>query len=538
MNRPSVVVGARGALVSLLIAAGWSSAGAAQGIPTFYAGDGYVWPVGAAGGAKFAGFFDFEGDGVLDLANLAEDGVLTIHEKFTEYDRATELSGIQACAITRSGADRIFALQDGKLVEVLQAGGVWQTEEVPGVHLDGSSVLKAAERGGQSFLMLIDSAGARATVVNASAGMSEFFSYEASGSEAPIYDLEIVNWDAGDSDEVALVTQGGLRILTAGGVPIFELDSAPLGSFVDVLPGEDTHLGEDLLFYQCNLQPEGVSVLLALNASHAEMLYADALDVTGVAFADLSGFAKPELVLSCGSLRGAVIVKQFPTSTPSEPIFWIDWQDVNIIDLAQGAAATGTQPSVAPATAVADLEGDGDEDVLFVDDQGLGQVLVSTLEDANALRAMPNKATSSFPYVQAGVFRYDLTLDFPQGVDVADVEVWFQSSPESQALALAYTQTIAAGSPEATLEFPVPQAGGIYQILYRPRNTLGPGLTTYPVYVEYWSPDLSLSFALHDYAYAIYPWKVHLEDGPGGTTQRPIINPGGGTGTGGGGGGT
>jgi hypothetical protein len=537
MNRLSVVVGARGALVSLLVAAGWSSAPAAQGTPTFYAGEGFVWPVGSAGGTKFAGFFDFEGDGVLDLANLSQDGVLTVHEKFTEYDRATELNGIQACAITRAGADRIFALQGGKLVEVLQAGGAWQTEEVPGIELDDPSVLKAAERGGQSFLMVIDSAGTRATVVNASTGMSQFFSYQAIGSEAPLYDVEIVNWDAGDADEVALVTQGGLRILTVGGMPIFQLDSDPLGSFVDVLPGEDTHIGQDLLFYQCNLQPEGYSALLAINANHAEMLYVDALDVTEVAFANLSGFAKPELVLSCGSMRTAVIVKQFPTSTPGEPIFWIDWQDVNIIDLAQGAGATGTQPTVAPATAVADLEGDGDEDVLFVDDLGLGQVLVSTLEDANALRAMPNQATSSFPYVQAGVFRYDLALDFPQGVDVADVEVWFQSSPESQALALVHTQTIPSNNPEATLAFPVPQAGGIYQILYRPRNTVGPGLTTYPVYVEYWSPDLSLSFALHDYAHAIYPWKIQ-EDGPGGTTQRPIINPGGGTGSGGGGGGT
>jgi hypothetical protein len=310
---------------------------------------------------------------------------------------------------------------------------------------------------------------------------------------------------------------------------MMSLPGAPNGAFLDVLNAADTQWGHDLLVYQYRQTPTSATALLFLNAFHSEVLYTDMLKLGGVAFADVDDSPRLELVLPRGDQRSAVMFKQAATASEGAAIFYFDGSETNLIDL---SLEDSTPPANPPVTAVADVDGDGDEDVLFADDRGLGLVLVSGWFDADELRAVPLNPWSApylVPATDGYVVDYYLELDVPAGASEVEVEVWFQPDPEDPSLepAPVYTAAIPSATPEQAITFATDTDGGVYHLLYRPVSAAG---DPYPVWVEAWSPDPVVQAELASLQPFVYAWAEEAGEGLGGTVRRPKVDPGGGTG--------
>ena len=525
------VLGTPFALALLAIAAAASpSSGGIE--PILYEGNGFVRPLAPGGYPAWAGLLDSDADGVLELAVLGPTGHLDLHDRFTEYDQRAGLDGFTACAVVRESDHRLFGLQGDQLVEVRRVDdGPWFVEPVHGPSLSGATHLIASDHGHGAFLLVIDQGGARASVFDVEQGFLLDAQRWAGEDETQILDLERMDWNGDGQQDLVLVTAGGLRVYDPSGARIHQLDAPGLDAFAEVVPGSTTQWGHDLLLFH-NRAP-GVAVIDVLNAFHAEVLYVDPLQLESIAVVDLSPTPGHELVLARGDDRSAVIVKQFATPIEGAPRFGIDFVDTNLIDLRleDSSAVAG-----AARVAVADLDGDGDEDLVFADDRGLVQVITSEWNDGNLRRARPPEGSELSPEaVSSQAIEHELRLHLPNNATGVDVEVWFKPDPwAGDPVEFVWSSQLpatATGWLETCIQFPRREPStGAYYFLYRP---VGAGSDLFPAWVGAWSLDLNVHLSLVDEEPSIYAWTPISEDpsGPGGTTQRPVIPPPGTSGT-------
>jgi hypothetical protein len=127
------------------------------------------------------------------------------------------------------------------------------------------------------------------------------------------------------------------------------------------------------------------------------------------------------LIVANGNQRDAFILSQTSGGTEADPIFAFNPYGVMYVNLDQGAGASIT---AAPAGTSADIDGDGDDDLIYVDDVGRKIVLVSDTFDEDEQRV---SVAVVYPYLQGQEFVFELDAWLPESAELFSVEAWFQS---------------------------------------------------------------------------------------------------------------
>jgi hypothetical protein len=508
-----------------------SAAGAAVADKAgWYSGGGYVDFLDAPGPGGSVAFGDFDADGYADLVQWAPDGAVHLHSRFAEYDQRSVIGQLDAFAVTRSGSDRIWGVAGGVLCEVVPASQVpWPTPP-SGFTVSGAATLRAVERPAGSRLLVIDTAGTRLRVFSVgTSSLSPLLERYATTAEGHYHDALLGDWEANGTDQLAFACDIGGKILQDNGADLGILPAAPTDAFLDVLPAGETQWGRDLFFFHHRATATAPAALLVLNSVHAEFLDVETLDLDHLCWADFSESPRRELILPHGGSRRALVLSQKTTTTAAEPVFWVDPspEAVSVIGLTQQGQDVDSGPLGAPPTAVADLDGDLDEDVLFADDRSLGFVVTSGWHDPKIVTG----GAEIMPVIQefpAGVytFFYDRPLEVPEGTETVEVEVWYQPDLESPLDPEPHLEIFTAPF-DCQFSYEVPEPGeGVYQILVRAVTASG---ETPPVDVRLWGEHPQVHVAITEANPLFYPWTEWATDA-GGTVERPHIGPGEGTG--------
>lgn len=516
-----------------------ASAAAAQGDVDhpYYIGSGYVREMSAdLGRFHWAGFFQGDGDGLFELAALHENGTLTIHERFASYDTRLEVADCTHAAVLKAaGSDRLFAVRQDELVELTRAVDphAWVPAAVPGVDLQDISGLIEVDRGEDSVLLVIDKGGER--VVTLQPG-DPWVSHalHVDPADAPILDAEQLDWDGDGAADLALMTTGGLRVFDAGGASLYVQHVPADRAFVDVLRAEDTAGDRDYLLHHHRVAEGAPAVLDVIHASHFQQIYVDPLLLESAVVADFSAADYSEVLLPGGFDQSVILLEQNYAAPGAPMVLVLNQGGVQVINLDPGHELPPSVPDWAPASAVADLDGDGDEDLVFVDQRGQGFVVTSANVDevdryCGEINVLPLQSLTGDDGSSAHFYCSELVL--PDGADAAVVEIWYSDSPDSTNPA----QQVATGTfsaqgqplvPFCILFAELPSPDGVYYFLRRPTSE-DPNEPPFPAYVSVWTPSPDFTDDLLAFPSELYVWPpvfpAHIGGGTGGTTQRPVV---------------
>ena len=183
---------------------------------------------------------------------------------------------------------------------------------------------------------------------------------------------------------------------------------------------------------------------------------------------------------------------------------------------------TPTPPVTPPVIATADLDEDGDEDVVAIDDQGRVSFVLSATVDADENRVLVQDLASPTLDPATATFEYAV-LPIASAAQV-EWELWYLPDGASAVNPTPVTGTAPAGEPLLlSVELPSSSPHATIQLLFRPLAAVQP-TTTY-----HWIADpITYQQELLQKSAAVYPWRtqamISVDDG-GGTTRRPRIGP-------------
>ncbi|MEM7305609.1 MAG: hypothetical protein AAF682_03010 [Planctomycetota bacterium] len=476
---------------------------------------------------------DFSGDGRHDLLALGVDGKLYGNDNFLEYGQVESLAGYKYMAVSRDGSPRIWAVDgDEDLIQVLWSDVTGDTVPAyaPTISFVGPSVFRIQERPSGSRLLVIDNNDKRAQVFKLIAGgwVLETL-WDADAVQGSFHDVAVMAW-IHDVEGVALVTDQGVEIFDNGGNLKEFFPGSAQDAFLHVLPAAETQWGRDLLMWHARPLPSDPPVVTIANSTHAEVIHAAGLNLQHLDNARFLAGTYPDMIVSRGDERSSYVLRHQMTETEVQPIFTLDLTNTALIQLETTSAAIAA-PSAPALTAHADLDSDGDEDVVFLDDRGDALVILATAFEEEFLRPdMTPAGIYSVPSLDPATseFRYSASCGAPAGAGTVEYEVWYQPS---ETVPVSWppvkTGTVAPG---ATLiideELPSSSTDAIVHLLFRAIDANDPN-KVFPVRVEIWSPDPYTNDDLHGEEENIYAWEA-FEDigGGGGTTRRPKVSPG------------
>jgi len=526
-------------LRSFLRTCSLSSLPALLGAPAFaqlpeYDGGGFAGPTWTELSAEKVELLDLDGDGLQDLAALESDGAVTLNRDLATHSRWDRLEGFEAIGVTRTGGDRLWGVQAGSLVELLSEHFTEaSTPAASGPSFSALVSFDLQDRPSGARLVAVDLSGARLRVFTLD---GDFWSLETSRSptvaQNKFHDAVLVDWDGQSGDEVALISDLGLHVYAPTGQEVLQLGGESDEAFLDVLPGSRVKWGRDLLAYHHRPNPQADHLIWFANADHGEVHWTTDFHVREVVLADLLAAPGAELAVALGSSEDIWILRQTAGGTPQDPIFAFDLYDVfNVVVDMPGAV------TVAPAMTAADVDHDGDDDLVLIDDRGNKIVVTSERFDEELLR--PGLEVTPSVTGDPKELRLNFDVALPTGATGFALEIWAVAAPYEDGPTLLHTETGVAGADQS---LSIPVASGtdpVYQLVFRATSTtVG---EVFPATVLAWT-ELPAVQDPGEVSGASYVWAL-FDDGGGGTTRDPVTGPpaggggtGGGTGSGGSGG--
>ena len=491
--------------------------------PNGYTGFGFVdsLPVGASP-PRSVELLDLGGAATPELVVLLEDGTLFVNLDATEYGTSASTTGIVGIAVTRGATDRLWATDGASVSEVLWNATLGQLDLVPASDpqvMSGTVVqFRGQERSVGSRLLAIDSGGQRARVLELVGGQwTPQRAFESNPTSGAFHSFSLIDWFGVGTDDFAFAADQGLLVIAPDGSTIVSAPAEPDDSWLNVLDGSVCAWGRDLLFW--HLKPVGSSQasMLVVNGVHAEVIDVAGLSLHEIAFGDFSnvGDGRHEVVLSRGDQREAWVLEQSPGASMTDPIFSLDPLATPFVELDTVLSAPGLPARVAAF----DIDKDGDDDVVFVNELQQALYAVSSAVDEEALRVQITSEET--PSIVNRVYSFNIDAALPAGADEWEYEIYWQPNYSSNVQLVSVGSGSSSTVPlSATL--PPFSAGEVVQFLIR-----GVDSTTgerFPARVEHWSPDSGQLAAIESGFLSIYRWLTNNE--PGGTTRRPKIIPG------------
>ena len=488
---------------------------------------------------------DLDGDGYSDLVALHGDGTLAVNTDTHSTLFVETLPAITDFAVSREGGEQLWAISHDQLVGLdwshFTSGGSFTST---GVSASDFHSLRIQERGNQSKLLMIDQQGDRLRVYGLVGGSwVEENEVLATPAQGRFYDAVIVDWDGTGQEWLALQTDNALEVRTPAGALGPWLPAIPDGSHLEVLQGSELQWGHDLLAAHYVVTPDTPPALLFLNQFHNEMHFTVGFDPEQTVFADFLPAPGRETFIVSSLTREMHILKQRTTTTEAQQLFIFDYMptgnpadwDPFHIDLEIDEPEQA--PTHAPSVAVGDLDGDGDEDLILLDDMGRKMFVPGTSYDDEQRRYITPLIE---PPLADPKFDFDWNFTGHLSADALDVEVWYVDleAPQADPVSIMPTTRYSAGLVSFSVST-VNIAEPMYLLRVRPVDTTGAEF--YPASIDAWGPDLNSTFNLMSQTGQIYAWDPNGTFSPfsgvgGGTARRPNVGPpgSGGSSTGGG----
>jgi len=507
---------------AVVTAAALASPAAAQGWT--YEGNGFHAPTATGLSASRVEVVDIDHDGHQDLLALESDGALTANFELVARQDTYRLADVAGVAVTRAGGERVWAVRGRELVEITMSDLAAKTTPAPvGIAATGFVDLIAQDRQGGPRLLLIDQGGARLRVLaqHSEDRWATIMTRFATVGGGPIRDAALVDWVGDGTDWLATINDLGLDVYDDRGTAQLSLPGDPTGAFVDTLPGHTAPYGRDLLVYHHRETPSQPEVVWLANADHDEAHSVSGMNVSQVLLGDFLPSNSVELCVASGAQRDLWILASKRNPNPASAYFFFDLNSVFHANLDVGS---GAPISAAPIGVFADVEGDGDVDLVFVDDQGRKVVLTSDIEDEELLRV---GSYETFPQVYGSPSKYHGEIEafyLPPGCSQFEIEV-VRYKPGRSGTTVFGPQMMSLGMTQ--FEFPdVQEPDVIYQYVLRAIDDAGS--VVYPARVGAFSNTLPVMEEIIQKASQSYAWSAGLLAPPGetgGTTRKPIIDP-------------
>ena len=485
------------------------------------------------------------GDGLPDALFLFSNGTLLLNPRTLEAGHGATLGGgttYTHVATSRSGGDAFWTTDGTNVAKVDydEVTGLASTAVQSGLALSGASVFRIVERAGVSHLLVVDNAQTRVRVFQLAAGTwTQIASQNASGPQGSYHDVMVYDHDGQGADELAVVTNRGLELWSLTNQPIQLFEHAPADAFLELLPAASTQWNRDHLVWHRLVSGSGE--LRILNSGHDETVSLVGSGVHQVRFGGFSNLSGtlPDLMYSDSDQHRMTVVPHATTTSLAAGLFQAGPTSRMTVDLDPQNNTSGGGPAVAPLLACLDLDLDGDDDVLVVDDAGETDYLLSSMVDEEATRV--DASLGSIPARLQAVgdathFQMELHVENTVSADSVRWELYYQ--PEGgtvQRLPLA-TGTVADDS-VIYVNVPLPSSNPKAALHFVVRGFDAATDELFPPLIFAWSDDDEILNAFINPITNLFPW---VEDpfsvlfatsngdsgGIGGTVRRPKTTPG------------
>ena len=504
-----------------------------------------------------------------DLAMRYSNGRVIINRRASQFGEYLEVAGTFTAVTNLPGAteDMLVATDGTGLFQIVWDWPAYTAIPVAGMTSAGGRFLRAVELegppGATGLLSIRDDGTAIELHLydTLSGTWSTVFSRVADSAQGEFHEAVLMDWDGlgGSlmSDEVIAISDRGLEFLPLdSSKPASFLSALPDGAFLNTIPASGTNPSRDLLIWGVQLSAGGPEAVIVARSGETETLYTPGWGVEDAVAADLAGPPDGllDLVLSREDERTVVVFPQSVSTQPGDDVF-INSLPSGLTTIAMaGALGSGSSAPARPLVmACGDMDGDGDDDLVAIDDVGRIGFLPSQLVGEEDLRIRID-SYSVVPQLSAQVaggreLSYTCPLTLPAGADGLRYEVYYQPDltsmvdpaplPSPSAGTVSGLQNGVPVDVLITATVAQPQlATEVFQIAVYPTSTSGAS-NLQPAFVH-WSPDQTSNYSLSIDRRGEFPWAPpgyfdDLDVGVG-TTRGPRIDPlGGGTGGGGGG---
>lgn len=419
---------------------------------------------------------DFFGDGVPDVLQLEGRSLAVLFDVDQTFAPAWVAQDVDdACALRQHALDgrdalAVVAPSGLSIALVDPLTGLWTWSPLDSSTWAGARTLRSADLDSDGRADLLGVAADGQTVLTRIAGATEMqFSGGASFSAgAAVLDLLALQWDLDPALEFA--------VLTTGGVALFDGSGALLAHYASSIPGgaiarvASTANANDRLAWITTVSTNAHQWLLTLSPGGIDaQLDLGTLDVVACVSADADADGDDDLLLSHRRNYNLVwLVNQRGPQAPSATSFQVTSSGVRLFN-------AGPSDIEAPENqawpALADLDGDGDQDVVFGCELEQSVVLLRGDWIAESL-ARPSVSAASYEVSSAVL---DLTVDAPSagwnGASELIADVWWRTSVladnESFGVAQVVVPLVAGVTPHVSVT--LPEVGVSFHRLYSTR---------------------------------------------------------------------
>jgi len=374
-------------------------------------------------------------DGVMDVLQLDGSQLVLLTNPDELFSVTNVRAGVEDMSTLRGagagGLDAVAIVGAGGLERVWydSALGAFASASIDANTWAGAGLVRAADLDADGVSDLIGVASDRQSILVQLADSSGTAFHAASGFvvQADVLDVRVLQWDTDGAPEVALLTDLGVEVR--------DLDGGLLDSFPAAIPGGAIcvigQAGEqqDRLAWITEYAPPALQYLLVLCASAGvtEIVDLGALDAFATVSADYDLDGDDDILISHRfSYELLWIENERTQQTPSGTSFYqAGDRKVFSVDSQSSASQNEAWP------VVADLDGDGDQDVAFAS-EGTSKLVVFRGEalDQDALRASVESASYSVDFL-GGDGVLDLVLgapsSIPAGATHLELRVWRQA---------------------------------------------------------------------------------------------------------------